>query len=134
MWMVRRPHQTGPSRDNRPSFARSVPPWRTGSRVATGFPQQSALPTVRGGRGRGQTPAVAGEDGRAGVTGNGLEGPGVPQAPRPSRMPGRHYKRSRMTTATRRRFFALALARTLGTRLRTIAVPGLVAAAPVEHS
>jgi hypothetical protein len=39
-----------------------------------------------------------------------------------------------MTTATRRRIAALALARTNRYGLRTIATPDLVAAAPDEHA
>ena len=45
-------------------------------------------------------------------------------------MPGRQSADSRLTPL--RRIFALTLARTTGTRLRAIAVPGLVAAAPDE--
>jgi hypothetical protein len=41
---------------------------------------------------------------------------------------------SRLTTATRRRLVALALARTHRYGLRAIAAPGLVAAAPDEHT
>jgi hypothetical protein len=46
----------------------------------------------------------------------------------------RQFARSRMTTATRRRIAALALARTNRYGVRTIATPGLVAAAPDEHA
>jgi hypothetical protein len=41
---------------------------------------------------------------------------------------------SRMAAATPRRIVALALTRTSQYALRAIAVPGLVAAAPGEHS
>jgi hypothetical protein len=46
----------------------------------------------------------------------------------------RQLARSRMTTATRRRIAALALARTNRYGLRTIATSGLVAAAADEHA
>jgi hypothetical protein len=46
----------------------------------------------------------------------------------------RQFAHSRMTAATRRRLAALALARANQHGLRTIATPGLVAAAPVEHA
>ncbi|MGH3036319.1 MAG: hypothetical protein ACRDMU_03980 [Gaiellaceae bacterium] len=45
-------------------------------------------------------------------------------------MPDRPFPHPRMTTATRRRIVALALARTYQYAPRTIAAPGLVAAAP----
>ena len=46
----------------------------------------------------------------------------------------RQSPHSRLAAATRRRIAALALARTNRYGLRTIATPGLVAAAPVEHA
>jgi hypothetical protein len=46
----------------------------------------------------------------------------------------RQFAHSRMTTATRRRIAALALARTNRYGLRTITTPGLVAAALDEHA
>jgi hypothetical protein len=46
----------------------------------------------------------------------------------------RRSEHSRMATATPRRIVALALTRTNQYALRTIAAPGLVAAAPGEHS
>jgi hypothetical protein len=46
----------------------------------------------------------------------------------------RQFARSRMTAATRRRIAALALTRTNRYGPRTIATPGLVAAAPGEHA
>jgi hypothetical protein len=49
-------------------------------------------------------------------------------------MPDRQFPRPRMTTATLRRIVALALPRTCGYALRTIAAPGLVAAAPAERA
>jgi hypothetical protein len=49
-------------------------------------------------------------------------------------MLARQFAHSRMTTATRRRIAALALARTNRYGLRTIATPGLVAAAPDEQA
>jgi|Tabmets5t2r1_1033131.scaffolds.fasta_scaffold23238_1 hypothetical protein len=49
-------------------------------------------------------------------------------------MLNRQFARSRMTTATRRRIAALALARTNRYGPRTIATPSLVAAAPDEHA
>jgi hypothetical protein len=49
-------------------------------------------------------------------------------------MPDRQLPRPRMTTATLRRIVALALPRTCGYALRTIAAPGLVAAAPAERA
>jgi hypothetical protein len=46
----------------------------------------------------------------------------------------RRLAHSRMTPATGRRNVALALTRTFGYGLLTIAAPGLVAAAPDEHA
>jgi hypothetical protein len=46
----------------------------------------------------------------------------------------RQFAHSRMTTATRRRIAALALARAIQHGPRTIATPGLVAAAPDKHA
>jgi hypothetical protein len=48
-------------------------------------------------------------------------------------MPDRQLPRPRMTTATLRRIVALVLSRTFRYALRTIAAPGLVAAAPAER-
>ena len=49
-------------------------------------------------------------------------------------MPDRQLLRPRMTTATLRRIVALALTRTFRYALRTIAAPGLVAAAPAGRT
>ena len=48
-------------------------------------------------------------------------------------MPDRQFPHSRMAAATLRRIVALALTRTFGYGLRTIAAPGLVSAVPAEH-
>ncbi len=48
-------------------------------------------------------------------------------------MPAQQLVHSRMAAATLRRIVALALTRTFGYGLRTIAAPGLVAAVPDEH-
>ena len=62
-------------------------------------------------------------------------GVGNPKCPTKLRvMLDRRMAHSRMTPATQRRIVALALTRTIQYGLRSIAAPGLVAAAPDEHA